>query len=300
MRCKKEGRRFTRVNACHLADAQSDLLLFLRNPTRFPIWDEKLVPSTTHQDSPFNPLYRGENRIPNSLSLLPLTIPLCVRIFAVSNQRRRLKKLSLLLLKSNDESFQISYQDLELPGVNYSRVWKFCDTWKYSHRIGNLLRWIKIAKRTLYLIHVHRSRKQKIDFSKKSHFFARRNRRERVNSEAALPRLPLLATQQRSYRRAGPYLTLFSSSGFASPGRRPLFRNACTAARPQPVPACSFCPLRALWPQQRRGRSSRGRQEIMVRFPSRNGLSWKKKDSGRDETSLFRIFRDEIFLERWS
>lgn len=128
------------MNACHLADAQSDLLLFLRNPTRFPIWDEKLVPSTTHQDSPFNPLYRGENRIPNSLSLLPLTIPLCVRIFAVSNQRRRLKKLPLLLLKSNDESFQISYQDLELPGVNYSRVWKFCDTWKYSHRIGNLLR----------------------------------------------------------------------------------------------------------------------------------------------------------------
>lgn len=128
------------MNACHLADAQSDLLLFLRNPTRFPIWDEKLVPSTTHQDSPFNPLYRGENRIPNSLSLLPLTIPLCVRIFAVSNQRRRLKKLSLLLLKSNDESFQIPYQDLELPGVNYSRVWKFCDTWKYSHRIGNLLK----------------------------------------------------------------------------------------------------------------------------------------------------------------
>lgn len=128
------------MNACHLADAQSDLLLFLRNPTRFPIWDEKLVPSTTHQDSPFNPLYRGENRIPNSLSLLPLTIPLCVRIFAVSNQRRRLKKLSLLLLKSNDESFQISYQDLELPGVNYSRVWKFCDTCKYSHRIGNLLK----------------------------------------------------------------------------------------------------------------------------------------------------------------
>lgn len=119
-----------------------------------------------------------------------------------------------------------------------------------------------------------------------------------VEQAVTLPRLPLLATHQRSYRRAGPYLTLFSSSGFASPGRRPLFRNACTAARPQPVPACSFCPLRALWPQQRRGRSSRGRQEIMVRFPSRNGLSRKKKNSGRDETSLFRIFRDEIFLER--
>lgn len=121
-----------------------------------------------------------------SLSLLPLTIPLCVRIFAVSNQRRRLKKLSLLLLKSKDESFQIPYQDLELPGVNYSRVWKFCDTWKYSHRIGNLLKMNKIAKRTLYLIHVHRSRKEdRVDFSEKSHFFARRNRRERVNSGAA-------------------------------------------------------------------------------------------------------------------
>lgn len=292
------------MNACHLADAQSDLLLFLRNPTRFPIWDEKLVPSTTHQDSPFNPLYRGENRIPNSLSLLPLTIPLCVRIFAVSNQRRRLKKLSLLLLKSKDESFQIPYQDLELPGVNYSRVWKFCDTWKYSHRIGNLLRWIKIAKRTLYLIHVHRSRKGKIgSIFQRNHIFLHgeiAGKGLTVEQAVTLPRLSLLATQQRSYRRAGPYLTLFSSSGFASPGRRPLFRNACTAARPQPVPACSFCPLRALWPQQRRGRSSRGRQEIMVRFPSRNGLSWKKKNSGRDETSLFRIFRDEIFLERWS
>ena len=32
------------MSACHLADAQSDLLLFLRNPTRFPIRDEKLVP----------------------------------------------------------------------------------------------------------------------------------------------------------------------------------------------------------------------------------------------------------------
>lgn len=40
---EREGVRFTRVNACHLADVQSDLLLFLCNPSRFPIWDEKLV-----------------------------------------------------------------------------------------------------------------------------------------------------------------------------------------------------------------------------------------------------------------
>lgn len=43
-RKKRKGGGFTRVSACHLADAQSDLLLFLRNPTRFPIRDEKLVP----------------------------------------------------------------------------------------------------------------------------------------------------------------------------------------------------------------------------------------------------------------
>ena len=83
---------------------------------------------------------------------------------------------------------------------------------------------------------------------------------------------------------AGPYLTLFSSSGFASAGRRPLFRNA--RVRP-PVPAYPFCPSRALWPRPRRGRScsaSGGRQEITARFPSRVSLSFL---DGKKENSKF-------------
>lgn len=95
-RKKRKGGGFTRVSACHLADAQSDLLLFLRV---IPPVSQSGTRNSFLQDSPsssFNPLYRGENRIPNSLSLslLPslspppsLTIPLCIRIFASASWR---------------------------------------------------------------------------------------------------------------------------------------------------------------------------------------------------------------------
>lgn len=95
-RKKRKGGGFTRVSACHLADAQSDLLLFLRNPTRFPIRDEKLVPPRLPflLIQPSVSRRKSNSKFSLSLSLLPslspppsLTIPLCIRIFASASWR---------------------------------------------------------------------------------------------------------------------------------------------------------------------------------------------------------------------
>lgn len=159
-RKKRKRGGFTRVNACHLADAQSDLLLFLRNPTRFPIWDENsflLRPSMTRQDSPFNPLYRGENRIPNSLFLSlffrpfpPFLLPLqFLFVFGFSPPHPRscfesatslvpyLEKIISLPLDQFEierYSFQIFYDEMKISRIGswnklFSRL-KIFYTWK--------------------------------------------------------------------------------------------------------------------------------------------------------------------------
>lgn len=116
-RKKRKRGGFTRVNACHLADAQSDLLLFLRNPTRFPIWDEKLVPPPSFYDPPRLPIQpsvsrrKSNSKFSFSLSLLPsffplsssFTIPLCIRIFA----------------STSEELFRIGDVTCSIPWKNY-------------------------------------------------------------------------------------------------------------------------------------------------------------------------------------